>query len=188
MMVLIERGGPVMWPLLGLSVLALAVVLERLWYLTRVAGPGSGRLFERYLLCLGEGQAIEVYGTTVYARLLWRLGDRRSHAAVRAAVQREVVGLGRFLPVLSLVITVAPMLGILGTVLGIIESFEVLSAGARSLEPREVGGGIAQALVTTAVGLGIAVVAVVAYQLLGGWVKRVEGRLGLLADALIESS
>jgi biopolymer transport protein ExbB len=82
--------------------------------------------------------------------------------AMEAAAADEVRRMRRFMGVLDTMITVAPLLGIFGTVLGIISSFEIL--GSAGIEhPREVTAGIAQALITTAAGLGIAILSVFPY-------------------------
>ena len=82
--------------------------------------------------------------------------------AMEAAAADEIKNMRRFMGVLDTMITVAPLLGIFGTVLGIISSFEVL--GSAGIEhPQEVTSGIAQALITTAAGLGIAILSVFPY-------------------------
>ena len=81
---------------------------------------------------------------------------------MEAAAADEIKHMRRFMGVLDTMITVAPLLGIFGTVLGIITSFEVL--GSAGIEhPQAVTGGIAQALITTAAGLGIAILSVFPY-------------------------
>ncbi|MEQ9454139.1 MAG: MotA/TolQ/ExbB proton channel family protein [Phycisphaeraceae bacterium] len=184
---LMDRGGPVMWPLAALSVLSLAVILERLWFLLRLAGPGSAAEAERLTQSVAGDEAIVPKGASIYADLLFSVGEKRKAAAVQSALMTQRTRLERFLSFLSVVVTISPMLGILGTVLGIIDSFEVLSGADRGLDPADVGAGIAEALITTAAGLMVAVGALVGYQLLGGWVRRVQTRLEILADALIRA-
>jgi biopolymer transport protein ExbB len=82
--------------------------------------------------------------------------------AMEAEANISVQNMQRFMPVLDTMITVAPLLGIFGTVLGIISSFEMLGT-ASIADPKLVTSGIAQALITTAAGLGIAIVAVIPY-------------------------
>jgi biopolymer transport protein ExbB len=83
---------------------------------------------------------------------------RAMEAEANVMLQR----MNRYMPVLDTMITVAPLLGILGTVLGIISSFKMLGAGGIA-DPRMVTGGIAQALITTAAGLAIAIIAVIPF-------------------------
>jgi biopolymer transport protein ExbB len=77
--------------------------------------------------------------------------------AMESAASEEIKRMQRFNSVLDTMITVAPLLGILGTVMGIIHSFDVLGQTGGVVEPREVTAGIAQALITTATGLSIAI-------------------------------
>jgi len=81
---------------------------------------------------------------------------------MESAATEELQRMGRFMGALDTMITVAPLLGILGTVIGIIDSFEVLGSAGID-DPRAVTGGIAQALITTAAGLAIAIFAVFPY-------------------------
>jgi biopolymer transport protein ExbB len=82
--------------------------------------------------------------------------------AMEAEADLTVQRMQRFMPVLDTMITVAPLLGILGTVIGIIDSFQMLGTSTIG-DPKLVTGGIAQALITTAAGLGISIVAVIPY-------------------------
>ncbi|QDU70957.1 colicin uptake protein TolQ [Mucisphaera calidilacus] len=175
---LIERGGVVMWPLLGLSVLALAMVLERLWFLFRAAGPGSRAEYE---VLVGNPEA-DVRGGSIYAMTVSGLRGARTGSEARAVMSSSYGRLERFIPALSTIITVAPMLGILGTVLGIIESFELLTGSGETLDPTDVGAGIAEALITTATGLTVAIGTLIAQQVLVAWIRVIEGRLDVLAE------
>lgn len=82
--------------------------------------------------------------------------------AMEAEAQHQIKRMSRFMNVLDTMITVAPLLGILGTVLGIITSFKMLGAGGIA-DPKLVTGGIAQALITTATGLAISIITVFPY-------------------------
>jgi biopolymer transport protein ExbB len=91
--------------------------------------------------------------------------------AMEAEAEVSLQRMQRFMSALDTMITVAPLLGILGTVLGIISSFAILGAGGIS-DPRAVTGGIAQALVTTAAGLSIAIITVVPYNFFNSRIRR----------------
>ncbi|MCP4833610.1 MAG: MotA/TolQ/ExbB proton channel family protein, partial [Phycisphaera sp.] len=91
----------------------------------------------------------------------------------------------RGLLLLSTIVTAAPMLGILGTVIGIIRSFELLGGDATITDPNQVSGGIAEALITTAAGLVVALLALFPYMLFRGRQERALGRLESLATAAI---
>ena len=184
---LLTRGGVVMWPLLALSVLGLTLVLERAWFFGRTGGLGGGRRFVQLTAALRAGKKDEaqrladadgtVYGAT--ARHLLREGP----AASAEAIELQRPRIERFLPTLSTIITAAPMLGILGTVLGIIASFEVLGDATHAPDPAAVGAGIGQALLTTAAGLVVALLVLLPFNLFRVKADRVLGRLELLVEA-----
>jgi biopolymer transport protein ExbB len=194
---MMTRGGPVMWPLLGLSLIALALVIERTWFFTQTNHPGRlhrlGQLAQ--LLRGSEKQRAKHLAdreSSVYGEVVRRLLelDRPTDAAGHEAIELHRRRLERFMPTLSTIITAAPMLGILGTVLGLIDSFELLSdaaAGATS-NPRSVSGAIAEALITTAAGLIISVAALFPYNAFRAQVDRTLSRLESLAAAAIHGS
>ena len=179
---LMARGGPVMWPLLALSVLAVAMLFERLWFWSRTNYPGRLKKLAQLtrLLRAGEARAaaalIEhdrtVYGMLTRALLIRGAGD----AEAAQAVELQRGRIERFMPTLSTVITVAPMLGILGTVTGIISSFNIL-ADETTTDPRAVSQGIAEALLTTVAGLVIAIVVLFPYNALRAQVDRTLSRM-----------
>jgi len=167
---LIQQGGPVMWPLLACSVVALAVVGDRLRYWFLAARSSAPALVERLFALVEAGRFEEARqagaGSSCPAvrMLAAGLADRDHGAAesMEAAAREEIVRMRRRLSMLDTVITLSPLLGILGTVTGIIVSFDLL--GEAGIEnPKAVTGGIAQALVTTATGLAIAIVALLPF-------------------------
>ena len=106
-----------------------------------------------------------------------------SDAVAMEAVESQRPRIDRFMVALSTIITAAPLLGILGTVLGIIQSFRLLGDQAVLTDPSDVAGGIAAALLTTALGLIIALVTLFPYMLFKGWSTRALGRLEALIAA-----
>lgn len=164
------NGGPIMYPLLGCSVLVLFVVIERLVFWFTVKMHRDRQLLDEVLeLCRqGNWEAVRerVRDSRDYiikilvAGILHR--DFSLGKAMEAAAADQIKRMQRFMGVLDTMITVAPLLGILGTVIGIINSFEML--GAAGIEdPKAVTAGIAQALITTATGLAIAIFSVFPY-------------------------
>jgi len=105
------------------------------------------------------------------------LENGSSEAVAMEAVELQRPRLDRFMVALSTIITAAPLLGILGTVLGIIQSFRLLGEQAVLTDPSDVAGGIAAALLTTALGLIVALVTLFPYMLFRGWSSRSIGRL-----------
>ena len=175
------KGGPVMWPLLVLSILAVAVVVWR-WMALRAATRNAGSLMaalrERLLARdpMGAVAACDAHpgavANIVRAALL-RLGRPRDEIelALQDASAHELMVLERGLPVLATVAMIAPLLGFLGTVTGMINSFDALAAVGLN-NPAAVASGISQALITTAAGLMIAIPVQMAYNY---FVVRVNG-------------
>ena len=164
------KGGPVMYPLLACSVLALTVIIERAFFWLREDMRRNGALVDSVLeLCrLGDWEEVRkvVQGSRDYVvRILVNGILHREFSMGRAmetAAGDEIQRMRRYLIVLDTMITIAPLLGIFGTVTGIITSFELLGTSGIQ-NPQAVTAGIAQALITTAAGLAIAIPSVFAY-------------------------
>ena len=165
-----DKGGPVMYPLLACSILALSVVIERAIFWLKLAIKSQPSLVDEILELSRQGDWESIKNKTVHTKdyIIKILVSGILHKefsmikAMESAAADEIKHMRRFMGVLDTMITVAPLLGIFGTVLGIISSFEVL--GSAGIEhPQEVTSGIAQALITTAAGLGIAILSVFPY-------------------------
>ncbi len=180
---LIDRGGYVMVPLLALSVISLALIFERSVFWLLLHRPGRLSRLEQLnaLLRKGDYEAVRRLIRTdrsPYADVAKHLlDDGPTDAVAIEAVQRHRPRLERFMVALSTIITAAPLLGILGTVVGIIQSFRLLGAQLTLNEPAEVAAGIAAALLTTALGLTVALITLFPYMLFRGQVDRAIGRL-----------
>jgi biopolymer transport protein ExbB len=164
------KGGPVMYPLLACSIIALTVVIERLLFWVRVDMNRNQPLVNEVLeLCrAGDWDSVKekVAGPKDYIiRILVSGILHREFSMIKAmesTAADEIKRMRGYMSVLDTMITVAPLLGIFGTVIGIIISFEIL--GTAGIEnPQAVTAGIAQALITTATGLGIAILSVFPY-------------------------
>jgi biopolymer transport protein ExbB len=164
------KGGPVMYPLLVCSILAVTVIIDRFIFWAREDIRRNARLVDEVMeLCRKgnwEGVKEKVQGSRDYVIRILVSGivhrDFSMLKAMESAAAEEIKQMRRHMAVLDTMITVAPLLGIFGTVLGIITSFELLGAGGIE-DPQAVTGGIAQALITTAAGLGIAILSVFPY-------------------------
>jgi biopolymer transport protein ExbB len=163
-------GGPVMYPLLLCSVASLTVILERFIFWLREDMRRNRSLVDEVLELsrIGNWELIKekVIGSkdhvirVLVAGILHR--EFSMTKAMEAAASDEIKRMKRFLNVLNTIITAAPLLGILGTVTGIINAFEALGSSAID-NPQVVMAGIAQALITTAAGLFIAIPSLFAY-------------------------
>ena len=159
-----------MWPLLLCSLAVTTVVLERLLFWASLDHKRNRPLMDE-LLCLaqeGDWQTCKTKTEPCKDHVVRVLAVGILHRefdmakAMEAEANRMVQHMSRHMPILDTMITIAPLLGIFGTVLGIISSFKMLGAGGIA-DPKLVTAGIAQALITTAAGLGIAIVAVIPY-------------------------
>ncbi len=176
------RGGPVMWPLLATSVVTMAVVIERVLFLLSERSRRDAASIENVFRLAEQGrldeagQAAELSPDYVARVLAFGLQHRESsfsNALLRAA-SRELKRFNRGLSTLDTAITLAPLLGLLGTVTGMIHAFGLL--GDKDLSaPAAITGGIAQALIATAFGLGIAIVALIPFNYLNS--RQEEARL-----------
>jgi biopolymer transport protein ExbB len=160
-------GGPVMWPLLACSILVLVVIFERALFWLQIGLNRNRELVDDVLELCRKGDwetvRIKIAGSKDYIIKILVAGILHREfsmlKAMESAAADEIGRMRRYMNVLDTMITVAPLLGIFGTVLGIISSFEML--GTVGIEhPKAVTAGIAQALITTAYGLGIAILSV----------------------------
>ncbi len=170
---LIRKGGPVMWPLLLTSVVSLAVVMERVFFIIREKTRRQPAVVEKVLEEVEQGRIEEAIETGkssndfVVKTLVYALENKEksfSNALLRAA-NHELKRFNQGLAALDTIITLAPLLGLFGTVTGMIHAFGLLG-GAELDAPTAITGGIAEALIATAFGLVIAIVALIPYNYL----------------------
>ncbi len=166
MVELFNKGGPFMWPLLFSLVIGIAVIFERLWTLSR-ASINTKKFMGQVQEALerdGVEGAVNVCANTrgpiasIFHAGLLRLdrGLESVERAIEDAGSIEMAFLERGMIWLATIANVAPMLGFLGTVSGMIRAFEAI-ARAGDVEPSLVASGISEALITTATGLTIAI-------------------------------
>jgi biopolymer transport protein ExbB len=173
------HGGPVMYPLLACSILVLTVIIERLLFWITVEMKRNRKLTDDVLeLCRqGNWEAVRAKvsgsGDFVIRVLVSGILHREFSMtkAMEASAAEEIQNMRRYMGVLDTMITVAPLLGIFGTVIGIITSFEALGTAGID-QPQAVTAGIAQALITTAAGLGIAIFSVFPYNYFNSKVEK----------------
>jgi biopolymer transport protein ExbB len=163
----IIKGGVVMIPLLACSLISLALTIERVIFWSKLK---STVVLQRMLSLAENGefeQALQLGKSSnqPIARILAAGLAHRNPApakAMEAAAQAEIPLLKSRLGILDTIVTLAPLLGLLGTVVGMIGSFEVMSEAGMG-QPHAVTGGVAEALIATATGLLIAILTLVAY-------------------------
>jgi biopolymer transport protein ExbB len=194
---IVRAGGPLMWPIILCSIAAVAIVLERLWtlqdkrVLPRELPQKVRQLIESNQINDKVIQALEQnspLGRVLAAGLANRHRPREVMMQRLEDTGRHVIHeLERFLGALGTIAAVSPLLGLLGTVIGIIEAFTAIQAGGMG-DPRALSGGIGQALVATAAGLIVAIPSLLAHRALrakvDGIVIAIEKDAVRLADAL----
>ncbi len=188
---LFQKGGVVMYPLLACSLVSLTLILERGLFWIRETRRADNALIDEVLefARLREYQKIkaEVEGAVDYVVRVLVCGlihrEYSLSKAMEMAAMEEIKRMKRHLPVLDTMITAAPLLGILGTVIGIIHSFDMLGqAGIQ--DPQAVTSGIAQALITTAAGLLIAIFTLFPYNYFMSKVEKAAIRMEKYATSL----
>lgn len=194
---LIKAGGLLMWPLLICSILSLAIILERLWFLrTRRVIPTqlvarvrawdeAGALDGSILDKLRAGSPL---GRILAAGLANRHQDREAmKESIEEVGRHEVHDLERFLNALGTIAVITPLLGLLGTVIGMIKVFEVITALGIG-DPGVLAAGISEALITTATGLTIAIPSLMFYRYFRGRVEALVVTMEREALNLLEAT
>ncbi len=184
------KGGYIMYPILAVSIVALAVVLERIfWWLGRWMRRDPKRI-EKVFTAIEVGDVTEASRLSrdsrdPVLRMMWN-GLNHQHASLQGALQVaagiEIKRAGRFLVVMDTLVTLAPLLGLLGTITGLMRSFA--SLGNEELAVDAVTGGIAEALIATACGLGIAIFALIPFNFFTSRVSNLEFELQTAATNL----
>jgi biopolymer transport protein ExbB len=167
-----EKGGPIMWPLLIASIVALGTVLERFLFLARERLKRDNEALDAFFKAVTEGDLDEAAKVSKGSKffVLRALGYALVHKeqslanALLYSTAQEMKRFGRGIPILDTVITLAPLLGLLGTVTGMMGSFSLI--GGELSAPGAITGGIAEALIATAFGLGIAITALLPFNYL----------------------
>ena len=185
-----RKGGPIMWPILIVSVIALTVVIERIFWWSGRWFRRDPKRIEKVFTAVEVGDVAEASRLSrdsrdPILRMMWN-GLNHQHASLQGALQVaagiEIKRAGRFLVVMDTLVTLAPLLGLLGTITGLIRSFSFL--GNEELAVSAVTGGIAEALIATACGLGIAIFALIPFNFFTSRVSNLEFELQTAATNL----
>ncbi|MCX5679092.1 MAG: MotA/TolQ/ExbB proton channel family protein [Candidatus Omnitrophica bacterium] len=182
---LINKGGPMMYLIVLASILAFGVVIERIYTLNK-ARIDADKFMDGILGVLKRNKIIEAVemcnktpGPVAHIIKAGILKHDRSRPEIKEAVEEaaelEIPRLEKHLPILATIAHITPLLGLLGTVTGMIRSFQIIQVKAASMvpvNPGDLAGGIWEALLATVAGLSVAIPAYVAYNYL---TSRVDG-------------
>ena len=183
----LQKGGILVGPILFCSVLGLAIFLERIIRFARlkIAGDGLVEKMVQFVRSGQDGQAVELArgSDTPMGRILAQALEVKDQdqdtlqTVIAHATEQEVRGLSRYLQALATIGNIAPLLGLLGTVLGMIKAFMVIQEMGGKVNASVLAGGIWEAMLTTALGLGVALPTMVAHSYLLSRVDTYEARL-----------
>ncbi len=190
MNLLLQDGGYVVWILILVSVVALTIIIAKLWQFLRTR-PESNDAIDGALSLWREGNrqdAIEKlnddgqFGSDIVLFAMRESHDEHSQPdTMRDEIERQGAAklrtLRTYLPALEVIGTLSPLLGLLGTVLGMIDAFQAMELAGNEVDPSTLSGGIWQALLTTAYGLAIAIPALAVYNWMDHKVQRVAAQL-----------
>jgi biopolymer transport protein ExbB len=175
-------GGSIMWIILVISIIALAIVIERIFFFI-----GASANLEELEIAFGKSifqddpNAVRnsVAGRSSLHRLFssayahWMLDSESLRVFVEGQTHREIYRWEKNLALLETIARISPLLGLLGTVLGMVEMFRTLNLGG-AVSAEAVTGGIWKALFTTVAGLAVAIPVIIAHGALMGWISREE--------------
>ena len=175
-MELFKHGGPIMWPILVVSFLLITVAIERVLFIFRENGRRQPELVDKMLQSV---EANDVDGAVAMgkqsqdfvARIMVYALTHREHSlgnAFTRAASQEMQRFGQGLPTLDTCITAAPLLGLLGTVTGMMGTFAALNSGSGDIgsAATKITGGVAEALIATMCGLAIAIMGLLPFNYL----------------------
>lgn len=195
MLELLQAGGWLMWPILACSVVAVAIIIERLWMLR------SGRVIPKHLLAevwqlqrtdkLQMNDINDLRKSSPLGRILASglMNRHHSREIMKEAVEdtgRQVVHqLERYLNTLGTIAAITPLLGLLGTVIGMIKVFTTITAEGVG-DPTILAGGISEALITTAAGMSVAIPSLMFFRFFQGRINALVVRMEEESMQLVE--
>ena len=183
----LSKGGPLVVPILFCSVVALAIFIERFIRFYQMSKRGYG-LETKVVRHLERGEDDSAYkiassSDSPMGRVLSQAMEVKGHdreileTVIAHATDQEVTNLSRYLQALATIANIAPLLGLLGTVMGMIKAFMVIQEMGGKVNAAVLAGGIWEAMMTTALGLAVALPAMVGHSYLVSRVNRYEYRL-----------
>jgi biopolymer transport protein ExbB len=191
----IPMGGPLVWPILAIFFIGIAIVVERVVFLLRrkfdadnvmgiIDALASRRDWDACAKACASYPGKAVIRVIAAGLTCRHMGREEMENALQEAILKEAAPMERFLSTLGMLAAIAPLLGLLGTVTGMIDTFHVITQHGTG-DPRMMSGGISVALVTTMLGLSVAIPIMLGHTLLSRAVDNIIGQMEEKAVALI---
>ena len=191
----IPKGGPIVWPILAILGLGVAIVIERVIFLLRKRFDADSVVRRIDALAVHQDwdacqKACAPYAEKAVVRVVkagldcCHLAREEMENALQEAILKEIPPMERYLSTLGMLAAIAPLLGLLGTVTGMIDTFHVITQHGTG-DPRMMSGGISVALVTTMLGLSVAIPIMLAHTLLSRAVDNIIGQMEEKAVAFV---
>jgi len=188
-------GGPALWVIFGISIVLVTVGLWKFWHLIKLGAWNKKQADEILKLWLEKKvEPLNANRQNIRAKILGQtilaISDKNytnemvREESVRLA-NKDLNEARRGLRIIDLIITIAPLVGLLGTVLGMIEAFQALQDSGAQADPSALAGGIWEALLTTAAGMGIAIPASILLSWYDSVVENVQADIENLATQAI---
>lgn len=190
------KGGSIMWPILACSIIGLAVIIERYIvirkskinvaaFLIKIRGMLKKKDVEAAMqYCLEEKSPV----SNIIRKGLrkYKLGHQRVKEAIEDAGKQEIYKLEKGLSILATVAGVAPMLGFLGTVTGMVSAFMTIQDLQGAVSPSDLAGGIWEALITTVFGLIVGIIALLFYNYFLGRINRLVSEMEVVSNDVVD--
>jgi biopolymer transport protein ExbB len=192
-MELFINGGPIMWPILLISFIGLTVIVERVLFIVRENARRDPELVEKLLekveaRDLDGAHQVGLKSNDFIAKILvYSLSNKEYslHNAFVRASNQELTRFNQGMSILDTVITAAPLLGLLGTVTGMMNTFGALGAGGDiAANASKITGGVAEALIATACGLAIAITGLLPFNYMNARIEEAKHEVADAANAL----
>lgn len=188
----IPKGGPIVWPIIGIAVLAVLIILERSFYLFRkdinvehfidtLRGYLAQQNWDKCAALCKQERKKSIPKILLAGINNRNMGREDLENVLQEAILNEIPRLERFLSTLGMLAVIAPLLGLLGTVTGMINTFHVITYYGTG-DPRMMSGGISEALVTTMLGLSVAIPIVLCHTLLS---RKLESMIAQMEEKAV---
>ena len=186
----LDVGGPVVWILTAMSIIALSIILLKIWQFVTTKPETLGNLGAALSMwrrgdrqqALDEIDRELFAGEVVEVAMQGLTQNQMEESVLREELDRvasaKLNDLRTLLPALDAIGTLAPLLGLLGTVLGMIDAFQAMEAAGTQVDPSVLSRGIWQALITTALGLSVAIPSLIAFNWMDRKIQRVATQMG----------